>query len=471
MITRTLGSAAAAAKAASSSLRRTRDCALRYWGRSSTTRAQPPLDPVLDLLEARARHGTLPTGGGVTGPLTGLRVLEVATGIAGPYAGRLLAMLGAESSRSSRRAATRPAVSPSTTVRSPSNPDRCSSTSTREDVLLRRGCRGPAGRAHVVLDDRVRSQRAGTALDPDALVAAGKTVVSMTAWGYDADDPGDPTDELLVQAASGMLPATVEDGRPHRFPGWQSQYLAGGFGVAGALTALARARARPSRRRVVGRLDPHRCRGRHRGLPARRRAAQAPRADDRQAGFQVGAFPAGVFRCKDGHVIPGTVRPIDWDLQCGVYGRPDLLADERFGARHRFANRDELRAELQPWYDAPHQGRDLRRRPRRRLGVRDGDDRRRRPRRPPPRRPGFLGERRGRRRGRLHAVTSVAGRAAAARAARRSRPRPAADPPPQGHRAHVGVGRSVRRPLPRRVTAPTSSASRPAATPTVGAPA
>ena len=29
-------------------------------------------------------------------PLAGLRVLETATGIAGPYAGRLLAMLGAE---------------------------------------------------------------------------------------------------------------------------------------------------------------------------------------------------------------------------------------------------------------------------------------------------------------------------------------------------------------------------------------
>ena len=31
----------------------------------------------------------------MTAPLSGLRVLELATGIAGPYAGRLLAMLGA----------------------------------------------------------------------------------------------------------------------------------------------------------------------------------------------------------------------------------------------------------------------------------------------------------------------------------------------------------------------------------------
>jgi crotonobetainyl-CoA:carnitine CoA-transferase CaiB-like acyl-CoA transferase len=202
---------------------------------------------------------------------------------------------------------------------------------------------------HVVLDDRVRRQREGTDLDPARFAAAGATVVSMTAWGYDAEQAGDPADELLVQAVSGMLPATVEDGRPHRFPGWQSQYLAGAYGVAGALTALAL----PGSHHVDVSWVASILTGVEGGTCAYLHGADQPRSPsaDRQQGFQVGAFPAGVFRCQDGHVIPGTVRPIDWDLQVGVYGLPELLDDERFDARHRYTNREELRAILQPWYD------------------------------------------------------------------------------------------------------------------------
>lgn len=280
------------------------------------------------------------------GPLTGLRVLEVATGIAAPYAGRLFAMLGAEVVKVEP-----PGGDPS---RRMAVDDRPVGEPGPLFVHLNAGKRFEAeadvGWAHVVLDDRVRHERAGTPLDPAAVVAAGKTHVSMTAWGYDADDAGVPADELLVQAASGMLPATVEDGRPHRFPGWQSQYLAGGFGVAGALTALAeRGRGHHVDVSWVGSILT----GVEAAVAAYLHNADQPKPEggERQAGFQVGAFPAGVFRCKDGHVIPGTVRGIDWDLQCEVYGRPDLVTDERFDARHRFVNRDALRAELQPWYD------------------------------------------------------------------------------------------------------------------------
>ncbi|HUP84600.1 MAG TPA: CoA transferase [Acidimicrobiales bacterium] len=290
----------------------------------------------------------------MTGVLTGLHVLEVATGIAGPYAGRLLALLGADVVKvepaggdPSRRMAV---------------DDRPPAADEPGPLFVHlnagkhlRGERPAEGWAHVVLDDRVRSERAGTTLDPELLAAAGATVVSMTAWGYDADEAGRPADELLVQAASGMLQATIDDGRPYRFPGWQSQYLAGAFGVAGALTALA---DHGSGHHVDVSWVGSMLTGVEAGVCAYLNAAEQPPRPkpeggrDRQAGFQVGAFPAGVFRCNDGHVIPGTVRPVDWTLQCGVYDRPDLLEDERFDGVGRFTHRDELRAELQPWYDA-----------------------------------------------------------------------------------------------------------------------
>jgi crotonobetainyl-CoA:carnitine CoA-transferase CaiB-like acyl-CoA transferase len=291
----------------------------------------------------------------VSGPLHGLEVLELATGVAGPYAGRLLSLLGAhvvkvepEGGDPSRRMRLddRPlAVEPGPMFVHLNTGKELRSDADRIDLDA----------VHVVLDDQVRSARAGTALDPEALRARGLVVVSVTAWGYDADEPGAPGDELLVQAASGMVPATMDDGRPYRFPGWQSQYLAGGYGVAGALTALAD----PSGGHhvdvswvgaVLTGVEAGICAWFH--VADRPPAPPAPDGRDRQAGFQVGAFPAGVFRCADGHVIPGTVRPVDWQLQCQVYGRPDLLTDERFDGRRRFANRDALRAEIQPWYDA-----------------------------------------------------------------------------------------------------------------------
>lgn len=307
----------------------------------------------------------------MSGPLAGLRVLEVARGVAGPYAGRLLSMLGAHVVK------VEPAGGdPSRRMRVDDRPLTSEPgpmfvhLNTGKELRETGDGGGPdverlLDGVHVVVDDQVRSTRAGTALDPDALRDRGIVVVSMTAWGYDADDPGTPADELLVQAASGMVQATIDDGRPYRFPGWQSQYLAGGFGVAGALTALA-AEPRGGHHVDVSWVGSI-LTGVEAGIAAWFHVADqpppppAPDGRDRQAGFQVGAFPAGVFRCADGHVIPGTVRPVDWQLQCEVYGRPDLLADERFSARMRFANRDALRAEIQPWYDA-HGKRDIFRR-------------------------------------------------------------------------------------------------------------
>lgn len=178
----------------------------------------------------------------MTGALDGLRVLEVAAGVAGPYAGRLLAMLGAMVVKiepwggdPARRLPVddRPLAGAVSPVFVHLNAGKELASAGDVDMKER------IAWADVFLDDRVRHEREGTALDPARLRAAGKIVVSMTAWGYDWERAGEPADELLVQAASGMGPATFEDGRPCRFPGWQSQYVAGAYGVAGLLTAMS----------------------------------------------------------------------------------------------------------------------------------------------------------------------------------------------------------------------------------------
>lgn len=286
------------------------------------------------------------------GPLEGLVVVELAGGVAGPYAGRLLAMLGATVLK-----VPPPGGDP---ARWMPIDDEATADPGPLYVHLNAGKQlvsAPADEvvnaADVVLDDRVRAQRQGTSLDPARLVEHGAVVVSMTAWGYEAADAGQTQDELFVQAASGIMSALTEDGHdPTRLPGWQSQYLAGGYGAAGALAALAQLGGHHVDVSWAGSVVTGVEAGLCSFLDAVEQPPRAEAAGDRPGGLQVGTFPAGVFACADGAVIPGTVRPFDWDLQCGVYGRPDLLADERFDARHRFANRDVLRQELQPWYEA-----------------------------------------------------------------------------------------------------------------------
>jgi len=188
--------------------------------------------------------------------------------------------------------------------------------------------------------------------------AGGRTVLTtVTAWGADADHAGQPGDELLVQAASGLMTASTDgDGTPLRFPGWQSQYLAGAYAAAASLAALAGGGFHHVEVTWVGAMLS----GAEAGLSAYLQRASATGASagrddargDRQAGIQAQAFPAGAFRCADGHVVPGTVRPVDWELQCAVYDRRDLLDDERFSWVGRWENREQLVAELRPWYDA-----------------------------------------------------------------------------------------------------------------------
>ncbi len=176
-------------------------------------------------------------------PLDGMRVLELATGIAGPYGGRLLAMLGASVVK----------VEPETgdPVRWLPVDDAPLVGTSPVYLHLNSGKRNVAVAAvdlslaldwaDVVIDSRVRAQLSGRPLDPELLRArpGAPHMVSATAWGFEAAEPGTVADELLVQAVAGVMSVTGDpDGAPLRFPGWQSQYLTGAYVAAAALGAI-----------------------------------------------------------------------------------------------------------------------------------------------------------------------------------------------------------------------------------------
>ncbi|GAA1025476.1 MULTISPECIES: CoA transferase [Amycolatopsis] len=283
------------------------------------------------------------------GPLRGLRVLETATGVAGPYAGRLLAMLGATVAKVEPEGG-----DPARRLSADGEPQRDPSPVF---VHLNAGKRllSPDAAAvpellewaDVVLSDRVRGEfgpwelRAGVAEPP--------LLVSVTAWGLDADSAGEPSDEMLVQAASGLLAATChEDGGPDRFPGWQTQYLAGTYAAAAALAGRPGGHAETTwLAAAASAVESQAAAALYAATSAN---AADPEEERRQAGFQTRTFPSGVFRCADGFVVPGTVRGEDWNRQCLLYDRGDLLRDERFVWARRWANRELLRGELAGWY-------------------------------------------------------------------------------------------------------------------------
>ncbi len=284
-----------------------------------------------------------------TPPLRGLRVLEYATGIAGPYAGRLLASLGATVVK----------VEPDggdPARRQPVDDEPLGDGPSPLNVHLNAGKQNAAAEAvdpewaHVVLSSDVLADLAGTALDPDRLATRREAcepaprLVTVTAWGADADQPGIIADELLVQTATGFLGFNRdEDGPPLRLPGWQSQYVAGGLASAAAQLIL-RTDANHIDVSWLGALltATELCYG---------DALHCQRRRDIVGPHPPTSFPSGAIPCKDGHVCPGSIRPIDWEMQCLFYGIPEWIDDRELRHRHwRVPHVDRVWKRIEPWY-------------------------------------------------------------------------------------------------------------------------
>lgn len=277
-------------------------------------------------------------------PLHGLRVIETATGVSGPYAGRLLASLGACVVK----------VEPEG-----GDPAR---TQPIDDVPLLNGELSPlfihlnAGKlnvdpneidpswAHVVLAGDVLAALEGTQWDPERLRSHDTRLVTTTAWGADAQDPGSMADELLVQTATGFLGFNGDDGLPPlRLPGWQSQYVAGGLAAA-MVQLIGRADASHIDVSWLGALltATELCYG---------DALHCQRPREKVGPHPPTAFPSGAIECKDGHFAPGSIRPIDWEMQCLFYGLPEWTEDPEL--KNRLTRRHHIPMiwdHISPWY-------------------------------------------------------------------------------------------------------------------------
>ena len=279
-------------------------------------------------------------------PLAGIRVVELASGIAGPYAGKLLADYGADvvkveppAGDQTRREGVRtgprpqPESSPlflhlNTNKRSVvADPDQAEGRALVESLL---------GWADVVLHDDGVDERL-QANDIETLRARHPRLVitSVTPFGRSGPYAGLPGSEIVTYAMGGPMHATGDPERePMKLAGNIVQYQGGAVAALATLAAASMAAASGEGTHVdVSNFETQ-------ASSIDRRAALAVgyqfdgRVGFREGGGRVGPIPAGIYPTGDGYCQ--IVFAPNWMPRVA-----DLLGDEEFS--RRIANPE--------WYD------------------------------------------------------------------------------------------------------------------------
>lgn len=262
----------------------------------------------------------------MTGPLAGLRVVEIATEISGPYATKLLLDLGAEVTK---------IEAPGGDPLRQWGPFPGGITDPQRSGLfeyLNAGKRfadmaagvGLVKRAHLLVEN----------LGPDALEALGfdrarlqrlnPNLVLLRISGFGQAGPWRDRDAtpLTMQAVSGWVSARDPERPPVQVGARIAEYVAGGYGALGALTAL---RCRPSDHVVV--IDVSEFEALLSSLPYPMLMAERMR----DLGFapNLRSSPMlGVVRAADGWVGINCLTGQHWLDVCAMLGLPEYGAQQ-----------------------------------------------------------------------------------------------------------------------------------------------
>jgi crotonobetainyl-CoA:carnitine CoA-transferase CaiB-like acyl-CoA transferase len=305
-------------------------------------------------------------GGAARKPLTGVRVLELSTAVAGPVAGCVLADMGAEVIKIEAPSARTPAQS-KVPPPLPGVPDRPYNRTPFFNEL-HRGKRHAsidlgsaegrelflklAATADVVLENFSPRVLGNLGIDFDDLRAVKPDIIltSMPAFGKSGPymlrgsyGPG-------IDAMSGMSHLT---GYPDRGPGKPAQfYLDQNAGLTAALTTMAALRHR-NRTGEGQYIELSMLEGELQLVaPALMDVMMNGRVPSRIGNRHAWHAPQGVYRCArdDAWLAIGCATDEQWRALASTIGRADLAEDERYAseaARHECE--DELDAAIAAW--------------------------------------------------------------------------------------------------------------------------
>jgi crotonobetainyl-CoA:carnitine CoA-transferase CaiB-like acyl-CoA transferase len=257
--------------------------------------------------------------------LDGSTVLELTTGVAGAYCGRLLAMVGADVVK----------------IESAGRPDEARAAGTGADRFLHAQKRSVeldvsteqgahllarlAAHADVVLDDGALGAPPNVRERYDALLAANHRLVvaAFSPYGLDGPRADWQSSELTELAAGGWLPYGPHGGRPV-MPGSQcARYGAGTYGAVGVLLALAARRrtgdgqlVEVSMNEALVHLLP---------VPTlffSFTGMELPRLGDE--------YPFAIYPCADSYLGVSILTQGHWTGLCQLMGRGDLVDHPRY---------------------------------------------------------------------------------------------------------------------------------------------
>ena len=285
------------------------------------------------------------------GALAGIRVLELANFMAGPFCGMLLADMGAEVIKVEN-----PAVGDYTRTTPPFVNGESAGflTLNRNKKSVTLNLKAPEGRellkklarkSDVVLENFRTGTMEKLGLGYATLAKLNPRLVYCAISGFGESGPESHRGgyDLIVQAESGVMDLTgFTDGPPVKVGNSIADLVAGMSGAHGVtLALLARQKTRRGQKVEIAMLD----------VMASLLTYQAGmylnggRTPARRGNEHPSIVPYEVFKAADGYLALGVANNSLWERCCAALERPDLARDARFATE---ASRVEHRATLVP---------------------------------------------------------------------------------------------------------------------------
>jgi crotonobetainyl-CoA:carnitine CoA-transferase CaiB-like acyl-CoA transferase len=288
-------------------------------------------------------------------PLSDIRVLDLSTGVAGPFCARLLGDYGADVVKIEP-----PALDPGRDLPpikdGAAGPNRSGffaylNTNKRGvivDLVAEAGrdvVRRLAATADVVVESFEAGYLDGIGLGFDALERSrpGIILTSITPFGQTGPWRQRQANDLVHFALSGWASINgIGDGPPLKGSGWQASYLGGLSGFLGTLSALVYR----DRHGVGQQVDVSELEALTEIFGPRFLGAQHSAADPRRGRND---FISGPVECKDGHFSLTLSRAYFWRDAMNVLGLPELAEDTNYWETwYRVAHRQELSEKVEP---------------------------------------------------------------------------------------------------------------------------